>query len=244
MTTIAFDGRYLAADTLTVRGGNRVEQPLCKLAVRDGVAYAFGGTWWALTDELIRWHQSGYSFADFPNPKGLDGALLAVQADSRQAVLLTAEMPYPDLESFPAALGTGSDLALGAMGAGVTAMEAVRIAMRWDLMTGGHVEFVDLEFIDKGVQRWGCEPVVRDTSGTPLRDYVKFEVTGNGPTARRVPDLSEDGITEVLAEMRRKHPGERVRASMCVHGYIPSTCDTCRADRLANPYAAGGRAIR
>jgi hypothetical protein len=236
VTTIAFDGRYLAADTLTVRGGNRVEQPLCKLAVRDGVAYAFGGMWWALTGELMSWYGACDSIVDFPNPRGLDGALLAVNAYSRQATLLTAEMPYPDLENPPVALGTGSDLALGAMGAGVTAMEAVQIAMRWDLKTGGHVEFVDLEFIDKGVQRWGCEPVVRDTSGTPLRDYVKFEVTGNGPTARRVPDLSEDGITEVLAEMRRKHPGERVRASMCVHGYIPSTCDTCRANRTANIY--------
>lgn len=221
MTTIAFDGRYLAADTLTNRDGNRSERPLCKLVVHEGVAYATGGHWWAIHNALVSWHQAGHPIADYPNPRGLDGALLAVHADNRQAAVFTHEAPYPDQESFPVALGSGGDLALGAMAAGVTAMEAVEIAARFDLKTGCPIDFVDLEWIEKGVQRWdhfmpsrkrpmplntplGGDrkyPVVRTVRGVPIRDYVNFDNWKDGEGAGVVPLDAPADITANVADI-------------------------------------------
>jgi hypothetical protein len=154
VTTIAWDGRYLAADTLSVRSGNRCERPSCKLAVDGGIAYATGGAFWAIRQQLIDWHQSGHPIDAYPNPRGLDGCLVAVEADTRHCSLFAHEVPYADLEAAPVAFGTGGDIALGAMGAGKTAMEAVALAARWDLKTGGPIDFIDMEWIGKGVQRW------------------------------------------------------------------------------------------
>lgn len=224
MTTIAFDGRYLAADTLGVRGGNRVEQPLCKIQVSGGHAFATGGQFWAIAGELIDWHAAGHPIAGYPNPRGLDGCLVVVEGDTRQCKVFTHEAPYPDLEAAPVAFGTGGDIALGAMGAGLTAMEAVAIAARWDLKTGGPIDFIDLEFIDKGVQRWdgalrGFPTPLNAVSLLPkgFRDKElagEFTVTGNGRTARRVPETRQT----------------------CIHGMRPDTCSTCRANRTANLY--------
>lgn len=214
MTTIAFDGRYLAADTLGVRGGNRVEQSLCKIQVSGGRAFATGGHWWAIRQYLIDWHAAGHPIADYPNPRGLDGCLVVVEGDTRQCKVFTHEAPYPDLEAAPVAFGTGGDIALGAMGAGLTAMEAVKLAMRWDLKTGGPIDFIDLEWIDKGVQRWnGVEPSAR----FPMPGWRHFE--------RR----------SCRKNLRSQATAER-RGKTCEHGYIPSTCDTCRANRTANLY--------
>lgn len=235
MTTIAFDGRYLAADTLGVRGGNRSERPSCKIQASDGHAFATGGHWWAIRQYLIDWHAAGHPIADYPNPRGLDGCLVVVEGDTRQCKVFTHDAPYPDLEAAPIAFGTGGDIALGAMGAGLTAMEAVAIAARWDLKTGGPIDFVDLEFIDKGVQRWdGVMPSAKLPMplNTPLegdgalRSFPTpqelYRVAGNGMTARR----------EVVDELR-KVPLTRQN---CVHGMKPDTCSTCRANRTANLY--------
>lgn len=199
MTTIAFDGRYLAADTLGVRGGNRSEQPSCKIAVQDGYAFAFGGMWGHFRQQLMAWALAAFRDADAPEwrfcpAKDVEGAMLVV-TPMRGLLVFTHEAPYPDPEAWPLAIGTGGDIALGAMGAGVTAMEAVKLAMRWDLKTGGGVDFIDVKWLDKGVQRWdGVEVeerrVVRCTNGMPLREVIG-------------------------------------RAEMCGHGYVRATCATC-----------------
>lgn len=152
MTTIAFDGRYLAADTLGVRGGNRSELPGCKIEVRDGYSFATGGYWGHYRSQLIAWHVAGHDPRSCPGA-GVEGAVL-VLSPQRELFVFTHEAPFPDPEVAPFALGTGGDIALGAMGAGLTAMEAVALAARWDLKTGGPIDFIDFEHIDKGVQRW------------------------------------------------------------------------------------------
>lgn len=206
MTTIAFDGRYLAADTLGVRGGNRSEQPSCKIAVGDGYRFAFGGMWGHFRYELMAWVVCGLR-DDAPRLRGcpaadVDGAMLVV-TPMGGLLVFTDKAPYPDPEAWPFAAGTGSDIALGAMGAGASAMEAVRIAARWDLNTGSEVDFLYVGEIDKGVQRWdggrdyelkrGLLPAAH--GAVKPGDYVKFDAIG--------------------------------RAEMCEHGYIRTTCATC-----------------
>ena len=239
MTTIAYDGRYLAADTLGVRGGNRSEQPSCKIAVQDGYAFAFGGMWGHLRQQLMAWALAAFRDADPPEwrfcpAKDVEGAMLVV-TPMRGLLVFTDQAPYPDPEAWPFAIGTGGDIALGAMGAGVTAMEAVKLAMRWDLKTGGEVDFIDVEWLDKTrkrgrspsarVQRWdGTMPsarfpmplndgIVRDTQGTPIRDYVKFDKV----------EIPKSVVTAIGATCR----GVIGRAEMCDHGYVRATCATC-----------------
>ena len=240
MTTLAFDGRYLAADTLGVRGGNRSEQPSCKIAVQDGYAFAFGGFWLHFRQQLMAWALAAFRDADPPEwrfcpAKDVEGAMLVV-TPMCTLLVFTDQAPYPDPEAWPFAIGTGGDIALGAMGAGVTAMEAVKLAMRWDLKTGGEVDFIDTERLDKGVQRWDYEPrntplteavkPVCDTHGTPIRDYVKF---GSHVELEPGTFVSKQHAREVMRGLREAQELRGVigRAEMCDHGYVRATCATC-----------------
>lgn len=232
MTTIAYDGRYLAADTLMVRGGNRSEQPLCKLVARDGFAYAFGGQWWAIAKELIARGRR------LPDPKGLEGVMVTVQASSRQASVITSDVPYPDLEAAPIGFGTGGDIALGAMGAGLTAMEAVAIAARWDLKTGGRIDFIDLEHIDKGVQRWDD---VMLSAKFPMPVNVPLEAdepvdTFTFDASVDLTDWKDDGTTGTMEFETVEIPKPKVRAGafVCRGSYMLGTacrqCERCVAE--------------
>ena len=226
MTTLAFDGRYLAADTLGVRGGNRSEQPSCKIAVQDGYAFAFGGFWLHFRQQLMAWALAAFRDADPPEwrfcpAKEVEGAMLVV-TPMRGLLVFTDQAPYPDPEAWPFAIGTGGDIALGAMGAGVTAMEAIKLAMRWDLKTGGEVDFIDTEWIDKGVQRWGGT-VSRHTHDVIMDDPAKDIAT---------PANMSDWWTKDLT----RRNGVIGRAEMCDHGHVRLTCSQCRANAEANPY--------
>lgn len=194
MTTIAFCGRYLAADTMGIRSGNRSEHVGCKIDARDGYAFATGGYWGHYREQLIAWAMCGNGEA-CPGA-GVEGAMLMI-TPQRELFVFTHEVPFPDPEAAPFALGTGGDIALGAMGAGKTAMEAVQIAARWDIMTGGPIDFIDLERPEKGVQRWdGAEVeerrLVRCTNGMPLREVVAMD------TSRDLTNWQSDASTGKL----------------------------------------------
>lgn len=256
MTTITYDGRYLAADTLGVRGGNRSEQPSCKIAVQDGYAFATGGTWGHFRPQLMAWALIHLRDAE-PEWRGcpakdVEGAMLVV-TPMRGLLVFTDQAPYPDPEAWPFAIGTGGDIALGAMGAGVTAMEAVKLAMRWDLKTGGEVDFIDTEWLDKCVQRWdGVMPsakfpmpvndgVIRDTHGTPIRDYVKFEAdepvdTFTFDASVDLTDWKDGGTTGTMEFETVEIPKPKVRAGafVCRGSYMLGTacrqCERCVAE--------------
>lgn len=153
MTTIAFDGRFVAADTLVHRNGNRANDDHRKLILSDGFVYAVNGDWGPVAERLIQWHQNGAN----PDciPKWGLGSLTIVELASRRVWAVSGpEMPFLVLESAPWATGSGHDLALGAMGAGVSAMRAVQIAARWDIHTGPLVDYIDLDAAEPAVQRW------------------------------------------------------------------------------------------
>lgn len=227
MTTIAFDGRYLAADTMGERGGNRSEHVGCKIHMRDGYVFAFGGYWGHWKTALIDWFLAGERDGKSPT-RDVSGAMLVINA-VRELSVFTHEAPFPDPEVFPFAIGTGGDLAMGAMGVGANAMEAVKVAMRWDIRTGGMVDFIDLEWLDKGVQRWdGLMPTTQFPMplNTPFTDdatdAAQYAVTDDLPSD--VPHASPwSGLERALA----RRTGVIGRADMCDHGYVRSTCSKC-----------------
>jgi hypothetical protein len=161
MTTVAFDGRYLAADTMGHRSGVPSNTLTPKIAVRDGFAYAINGSWMPMINVLIEWHRAGAKFNEFPEIK-TGGGMMIVELAMRRVWLVSGEVPAPDEEAAPITAGSGGDIALGALHAGKTAMEAVQIAAKCDIHTNDIIDFVDLLWPEKGVQRWDGTMPSRD----------------------------------------------------------------------------------
>lgn len=155
MTTICWDGRYLAADTRQCTAGSPSGEET-KLLYRGSVVYASSGpTAWFRA--WVDWCEAGSD----PNGQlpvtgleGHQGGFIRLDLQSRVCEMLDFRLPYFSPAPTPWSWGSGGDYALGALAVGVTAMEAVRAAIRWDVNSGGDVDFVDLEFTDRGVQRW------------------------------------------------------------------------------------------
>ena len=166
MTTISFDGRYLAADGFTFRSNALVARDKTKITLHEGVAYAMTGAanWLA---EWIVWAQNGSDPKwTPPHSLGDEGSSLIriVPVGNRGLIAETCcwHLPYWGEDRAPTAWGSGMDFAIGAMDAGANAMEAVRIASARNTTTGGTIRFVDFEFYDRGVQVWdGAMPTTR-----------------------------------------------------------------------------------
>ena len=132
MTTVAWDGKTLACDSMISRGeiAYRYGEKLIKL---DSGAYIAGAGLYA---DLLK-------FRDFMNdpdgdpPKIEDINLIMVHPDGKAYEYYNGftKEPAPRM----AAQGTGWQIALAVMMHGGTAIEAVEIASRLDKNTGGEV---------------------------------------------------------------------------------------------------------
>lgn len=145
MTTIATDGVTIAADTLAVddsghktRIANKV-----RLVERDGrvFAAALSGAV-APFEALIDWYAGGHEPERMP--RAAFGYNLALFEAGGRIVFFSKDTPYPEPYAFPFAMGSGRKYAYGAMAAGASPEEAVRVAMRYDASTGGDVEVLEL----------------------------------------------------------------------------------------------------
>ena len=129
-----------------VEDGQRDQNGVRKIHQVGQTVYAFAGSY-ALFGPMIEWHvkfiQSRHDTGEYiPMPP-------LVGNDSHHSILwvfdlnglteFRTEVPYPVKLSLPNALGTGCEYAIGAMAAGTSAEEAVRIAARYDTNTGGEV---------------------------------------------------------------------------------------------------------
>jgi ATP-dependent HslUV protease subunit HslV len=163
MTTIATDGHQIVADTLQVWGTERSLRPASKMVVRNNAIYALAGTY-GILNELIEWVESGARYKDVPFPT-LDGkwTLLVLKRGSIWQV--SSDLPGLLQEGgFPFSVGSGGEFALGAMHAGATPLEAVRIASKLDVYTGGPLDVLWIE------QVTGFKPV---TSAPTKQVYAK-----------------------------------------------------------------------
>jgi hypothetical protein len=143
MTTIACDGKTVAADDRLVNDRGRIcVYPEPKLRIvpepRGDLIVGVSGT---MVDALFEWWFDG---ADPSKKPATDGWALVV---FRPTFLecYTHECPYPQRDGYPAAVGSGAGLALGAMLAGKTAREAVEIAAMRDVYTGGIITELPLQ---------------------------------------------------------------------------------------------------
>lgn len=163
MTTIAFDGKTLASDSQLTAGTLRLDTNTKKIyqpepteqwvvdgkrAIAFGVAGSLGAT--EIVHGALRSVMSGYS--------GLNSTTRFIKGESLKYIVITEsgevyaggqysddEVPWIAKVQPPIAVGSGSEYALGAMAAGVSAAEAVRIAMRFDVNTGGDIQTIDIK---------------------------------------------------------------------------------------------------
>lgn len=148
MTTIAWDGRYVAADTMGLMGDVKNRLPVTKLKTRGNLVYAITG-FSAWFDAWIDWHQAGCDPQAAPVFKGNGGddGNFVVFALDKPAICYSWDLPYPTARGCPESWGSGEKLALGAMLAGKSAPEAVAIAISSDPWSGGEVQVIDLASI-------------------------------------------------------------------------------------------------
>lgn len=144
MTTIATDGKSMAGDSLGCASNKR--QCLTEVKVRrldDGRIVGFSGTA-STARAYIDWLNGG---PPVENNKEDSFHLLILALDG------TATILYPEGTSdpvdLPAALGSGGDIALGAMLAGKSPKEAVEIAILRDVWSGGKVTVETLKESDR-----------------------------------------------------------------------------------------------
>lgn len=130
MTTVAWDGRTLAADSRSTSGGMPWE---CTKAVRLADGRLFAGSGSAEECEAVReWLEHG---GEKPTVKDFVGILI----ENGKCFRLEDKLIKLSVESSFHAVGSGRDYAMAAMHYGKTAREAVELACLYDVYTAGPV---------------------------------------------------------------------------------------------------------
>ena len=132
MTTIATDGKSMAGDSLTTAGSLAVRHAPKVHRLSDGrIVGACGIT--AECVKIIRWLEGG---GDKPELSD-DVAALVLNLDGT-VCHIDHKLELLDY-LVPCSVGSGGDIALGAMLAGRTPKEAVEISALRDTCTGGEI---------------------------------------------------------------------------------------------------------
>lgn len=136
MTTIAFDGKRLAVDSRITTASDTVVIERAKKLWKIGALWiAFAGN---SQDMMlaVQWFRDGMPES---KPK-LDSNFSAFSWDGKRLCRYECGLvPMPQNVKF-AAGGSGIDVALGAMAAGANAVQAVKIAARFDPFTNARVQ--------------------------------------------------------------------------------------------------------
>ena len=145
MTTIAWDGKILAADRQRTNGNT------CQLARKLFICgdFVYGATGMMADIPVIRrWLEGGAKFEERPECDDSEGgdAGLVIRKVDLALFLLQGKRRYAliDLPGGPIATGSGVDFALAAMACGKGAREAVEVASLFDAGTGRGVDYVVL----------------------------------------------------------------------------------------------------
>lgn len=136
MTTLAWDGRYLAGDRQATYGTTPV--PVTKVFRVGDIVVGYAGTASSIICHL-EWMQAGC-----PNPPpdfADDFGCLLVERGKLYRVGHTLARERIDMPHW--AIGSGADYALGAMAMGADARTAVEVASRYDIGTGLGVDVLD-----------------------------------------------------------------------------------------------------
>lgn len=144
MTTIVYRDGIMAADSQLSMGGVRRGVSLKIQRLADGSLIAgCGGS--GHIRRLIEWVAAGAKLEDKPTPPDEAGAasLMQVSPDKTVTVWNTDGDPQKVMAPFMV-MGSGNEIALGALEMGASAMRAVEVAIIWDTGSGGPVQVESL----------------------------------------------------------------------------------------------------
>ena len=144
ITTIAFDGKILAADKQTTWSGRPAPtvkiHKLQKSSGWQAIGHA-GNSYHALL--IKRWF-NGELEKEPTLPTDSNAIVLLVDLNGRPYMSDRDLVPIPT-NMVPWAIGSGGDFAIGAMMAGVPAGEAILIATECDTNTGMGVDEIEIK---------------------------------------------------------------------------------------------------
>lgn len=138
MTTIAWDGTTLAADTLATANGLRDNRTI-KIWRHGGALIGACGSQ-ALCERFRTWAIAGME-GESPFEGADDGNGLVVTGEG---VLCFGNTGCWRVSEPFYTLGSGYQLALGALAMGATAKQAVEVAAKYDTITGGEITVLSL----------------------------------------------------------------------------------------------------
>lgn len=147
MTTIAFDGSTIAADTMN-RDGHGLKDYASKLMIGNNLIVGGAGeshkirAWWNKVKTMTVSEIIEHGYPDF-NPQYNDQAIMLVDTVTLKCYKLAGSMFQLCSRGFHA-VGSGRDYALAALHMGQSAPQAVQVAMEFDAGTGGEIEVVKL----------------------------------------------------------------------------------------------------
>lgn len=146
MTTIAWDGKTLATDSQRTSGDIVESDDEKKLYVDIGGYLAVAGCGDLMgSEEIFNWIKSN-KVDQFPKIDSKDvSSVICIKKD--RSVLIYRHDGHGRSISHRGILadGSGWEIALGAMDAGATAVEAVEIAIKRDINSGGKVQSYTFE---------------------------------------------------------------------------------------------------
>lgn len=138
MTVIAWDGKTLAADKMSVEEGT-IRSTTKIMRLKNGQVAAIAGTFGCF-GPLIEWLESGRDPATWPTCQRTEDFGVIVVASTDGLEMFERE-PWPIRFDEPfAAFGNGREAAMGAMAMGADAVKAVEIASRFVLGCGRGVD--------------------------------------------------------------------------------------------------------
>jgi hypothetical protein len=137
MTTIATDGKSMAGDGISQSCGTISRLASQKVwRLRDGTLLgSVGKAAWA--KQYREWYEAGCE-GDPPESGDDSSAILLLKPDG-QLLMVSGDDGIQLPVETPWAIGSGMDLAIGAMEAGAKPKKAVEIAARRDPNTGGKI---------------------------------------------------------------------------------------------------------
>lgn len=139
MTTIAWDGKTIAADSRGTRGGEIVQGSVTKLIpLPDDGVFAFCGSIaeaWEVLESILE---------DTKTPRAANLTALKITPKGHVYVYEGHGAWFKDSGRI-GAWGSGGEYALGAMMVGATAVEAVKAACKLDSGSGGPVRSIQVK---------------------------------------------------------------------------------------------------
>lgn len=152
MTTIAYVKGMLAADSQITHGSIRVPANFKKLNMLPGAVMAYTGDIGVggYVIDFVRHYIEFFRNGSFPEDELSFDRFGKNGPDDTQFILMTKSRCFEfdvslvpqDITKFPAAFGTGKDIAYAAMVMGKTAREAVAVACKLDIHSSKPVRWI------------------------------------------------------------------------------------------------------